>query len=50
MAGLAVVLCSVVILSIGFLYKWSKAVGILEQVEIVRAEFDDSLLSTWLFF
>jgi hypothetical protein len=40
MAGLAVVLCSVVILSIGFLYKWRKAVGNLkhEQNELYFAE------------
>jgi hypothetical protein len=40
MAGLAAVLCSVVILSIGFLYKWRKAVGNLkhEQNELYFAE------------
>ena len=40
MAGLAVVLCVVVILSIGFFYKWRKAVGNLkhEQNELYFAE------------
>jgi hypothetical protein len=40
MAGLAVALCGVVILSISFLYKWRKAVGNLkhEQNELYFAE------------